>query len=165
MIAFVKKLWDRIFNRHFDSSALIHAQEPRGESDHQLFTPITIDEYFMGRREKYPDEYNFEIEAHAKDLLWRVNGLLQVLGIKEKILVTSGWRPSAVNKKVGGATRSAHLVGMAIDISDRDKRIAEAILKNVTQLWVWGLWCENPEQTKTWVHLQSRPTQSMIFNP
>jgi len=58
--------------------------------------------------------------------------LLQVLedirsAFKAPIIVTSGWRCPAHNKTVGGALRSQHVQGMAVDIRPRD-------LKDLPQL-------------------------------
>lgn len=120
----------------------------------------------MGRDAKYASELTEDIKVAATDLLAKVNSLLSILNI-EKADVSSGWRPSAVNKSVGGAKASNHLTGHAVDLADPDKRLSKIILGNVDVLEECELWLESPEYTKTWIHLQSKPPKSgkLIFIP
>lgn len=120
----------------------------------------------MGRRETYAEEYTPEIGSNAQLLVNRVNWLMDRLGIEE-FRVTSGWRPVAVNRAARGAPRSAHLHGMAVDISDSDRALSAKLLENQTLLEEAGLYLEDPDHTPTWVHLQTRPTQSgnRVFKP
>lgn len=122
-------------------------------------TVITLKDWQMGRHIKYETEYNKSIENNAKDLLQRVNSLLTDLGI-EKAKVSSGWRPKAINKNAGGAKKSAHLVGKAIDIKDDENQsLSKKILENAHLLKDYGLWIEDPKYTKgkwtNWVHLDT----------
>ncbi len=128
---------------------------------------ITLDEYFMGRREQYPKDFTQDIQQNAIELLRRVNGLLAELGIN-KVNISSGWRPPAENNKYKGAKSSAHLLGMAVDIKDpSNKQLANKILSNKNLLDKYDLYMENPRYTSTWVHLQSRrvPSGNRVFIP
>lgn len=129
---------------------------------------ITLDDYLMGRDKKFPQEYTEEIKNNAIQLLKRVNEFLNEIGVEE-VRVSSGWRPAAINSKVpNAAKRSAHMMGMAVDLADKDRKLKEKILENIHLLPKYGLWLENPDATPSWVHLDikirsARPKN--IFNP
>jgi uncharacterized protein YcbK (DUF882 family) len=121
----------------------------------------------MGRRKLYPDEYDIEIESSAKDLIKRVNNLLNALGI-DQVGVTSGWRPKQINAKASGAKKSLHMVGKAVDLSDKDGKLKSLIEKNSELLIDFGLWMESPDSTPTWCHLDTgiRSVRAVrIFKP
>jgi hypothetical protein len=130
---------------------------------------ITLKEYLMDRDESYT--LSEECLRNAADLLCRVNWLLGRLNIHTK--VTSGWRPEEINKKVGGASKSAHTTCMAIDILDPFGKTATLILSRLELLEEVGLFLESPLYTKKesngsitqWVHLQSKETKSRVFIP
>ncbi len=78
--------------------------------------------------------------------------------------VVSGYRCPEHNRAIGGAVRSAHLVGEAADIQDHRGELksfcTDAVLAQV------GLWMEHPAATPTWCHLQIRPVPGKrIFRP
>lgn len=128
---------------------------------------ITLDAYFMGRREQYPKDFTQDIQQNAIELLRRVNGLLAELGIN-KVKISSGWRPPKLNKDFGGAKNSSHLFGMAVDIKDpNNQQLAKQILANKNLLEKYDLYLENPKYTSVWVHLQSRrvPSGNRVFTP
>jgi hypothetical protein len=129
---------------------------------------ITLAEYLMGRDKLYPEEFAaHNVEANAQFLLHQVNTLLKGLNL-EGVEVRSGWRPAEINKKVGGAPKSAHLVGRAIDIADPLGGLAAVIKDNPEKLRAVQLWMEDPAHTKTWVHLDNitrRDRASRIFLP
>lgn len=123
---------------------------------------------------KYPErakskELTDEVKANAEELLKRVNALLEELGI-EKVKLSSGFRPSDVNKAVGGAKKSGHSVGYALDIID-DKN--QSICKKMTKelLEKHDLYREDSSATRgkfsNWVHCQTNPPKSgkRIFLP
>lgn len=135
---------------------------------------ITLEQYFMGRDKSHKDELTPEIINKAKTLLDKVNRLLLIIVWDEEVEITSGWRPESLNAKVKGASKkSAHTLGMAIDIKDDKKQsLAKRIRENIDMLKILGLWLENPDFTKgqntNWVHLDfkvrsERPEN--IFNP
>lgn len=136
---------------------------------------IKIDEYFLDpvtkvdRRTQYPNEYEDSYLTNAIILLDKINSLLDELGITETT-ISSGWRPLSVNNKITNASKkSAHMIGKAIDLKDNsDQHLAKLIASQPELLRKYGLFLENPDSTKYWIHLDylvraDRP--SRIFNP
>lgn len=75
--------------------------------------------------------------------------------LNEPIHVNSGFRSPAVNKAVGGVSTSAHLTGMAADITCSDNLKLFKLLHNnfnFTQL-IW----EKGENKPQWVHVSYNP--------
>lgn len=129
----------------------------------------------------YPDRENnpeltTELLNNANILLQKVNDLLDILKIKNA-KVSSGFRPTSVNKNVkGAAAKSSHTLCMAVDIIDnKNQDIANQLeqdyIKNKDNsiLVKCGLYMESPKHTvgknTNWVHLQTRPTKNRIFIP
>lgn len=122
---------------------------------------ITLKEYLMGRDKDFPLDM---LQAqNAADLLSRVNWLFGSLEIHAK--VSSGYRPSAINKKIGGAKMSTHTVCSGIDLHDPDGMLAAKMLDHLDLLEECGLWLENPRFTEKWVHLDIKQRKNRIFNP
>jgi len=131
---------------------------------------ISIKDYLTAGGD-YPDRANHpelteEHKENAKELLKRVEALLKELGI-DSVKLTSGWRPVGVK---GGAVKSAHMEGKAIDIfDDRYQTLAKRVTLEL--LVKYDLYREDYDDTRgqwsNWVHLQSRPTKSgkRIFKP
>lgn len=68
----------------------------------------------------------------------------------------------------GGALKSYHITGQAIDIADHDKRLARELEDRAWLLKEHDLWMEDPKATSTWVHLDTgiRPERDVrIFKP
>ena len=127
---------------------------------------ITLDEYFNVHRDS--PEITAKIKHNAKELLKRVNSLLTDLKFElNDIVVTSGFRPLAYNIKVGGAKRSRHVRGLAIDIYDPTGNIYHKIVKNLGNLTSRDLSVEDGRYTPDWVHIQWPPPPSgrTIFIP
>lgn len=122
---------------------------------------ITLSEYLMGRDKEYPLTRN--MHESAVDLLCRVNYLLGWLQISAR--VSSGYRPGRYNKAAKGAPKSAHLTCQAVDLIDSKGSLGKLILDNKNMLDELGLWLENPEKTKGWVHLDTKKRANRIFNP
>lgn len=80
------------------------------------------------------------------------------------IIVLSGARCLEHNTKVGGAKASAHVEGRAVDLERTPSLEAFCSLDNLEK---YDLYMEDLEHTKTWVHLQDRPTKSgkRVFKP
>lgn len=129
---------------------------------------LTLEAYLMGRDIEYRDEWTLERKSNAIDLIKRVNNLLIALQIPS-VEVSSGWRPLAVNMRAGGAKRSLHMSGKAVDLRDpRPGHLKTLIAQNPTVLLDYGLWMEDPEATPTWCHLDTgiRATRTpRIFRP
>lgn len=115
---------------------------------------------------KYPERANFatdDVRESVKALAAVATQLLASFGASRKI--TSGFRDADSNKRVGGATHSAHIEGKAVDLTDPDGRLAIFCLRNQALLANLGLWLEDPQHTRGWVHLQTRPVAARVFRP
>lgn len=133
---------------------------------------ITVADYFMGRREKYPTALSPSIEREAYRTVELANKLLAqavTFGVSvdlhpvNKSPVSSGWRPPAVNSATAGAAvNSKHMTGQAIDIYDPDGDLDEWLMTGEGQaaMTALGLWHEHPSATKGWAHLQTIPPRS-----
>lgn len=120
----------------------------------------------MGREKEYKDDYSLEVKGNALDLIKRVNNLLEALQI-DAVKVTSGWRPLAINMRAGGAKRSLHMIGKAVDLADNGP-LKTKILQNSHLLLDYGLWMEHQDSTPTWCHLDTGIRSSRlvrVFRP
>jgi hypothetical protein len=131
---------------------------------------ITLKEYLMGRDKDFPIDMNQA--RNAADLLSRVNYLFGRLNLKAT--VSSGYRPSSINKTIGGAKLSTHTVCAGIDLSDPFGKIGLLLSKRTDLLQECGLWLENPLYTIKhnqdgskvfWIHLDIKERKNRIFNP
>ncbi len=140
--------------------------------------PITRAQYFMGRDAAYGHLLGSDLRANADRTIELANQvLLQAAqaGVSLEIsprtgsIVTSGWRPPAVNDATpGAAARSKHLSCQAVDLFDPDGDLDEWLLSvSDTALAALGLWLEHPAATKGWAHLQTVPPGSRrrVFYP
>lgn len=105
------------------------------------------------------------LEENLQDLFVKINMLRGIWG--KPMVVNSGYRSPQHNALIGGASNSAHLYCQAVDIRDFRGELAEWCLKNQDVLEEVGLWMESPHITspKGYVHLQTRPANSRVFNP
>ena len=122
---------------------------------------ITRDEILMGREKQSP--LNKDQEDNLSKLLIAVNIFRKAYG--KPMIVTSGYRPSAINAAIGGAKKSSHMSCQAVDFKDTDGKLAKWCLENIKVLEDARLYMEDPESTKGWVHLQIRPTRNRVFKP
>lgn len=124
---------------------------------------ISRAEILMGRDEKYP--LTPELEANLATLLIALNLFRTQYG--EPMFVSSGYRPGPFNALAGGAPDSPHPSCEACDFHDRDGKIKQWVLEHPIVLVECKLYMENPLNTKTWIHLQTRPVPSgrRIFSP
>jgi zinc D-Ala-D-Ala carboxypeptidase len=83
--------------------------------------------------------------------------------------VASGARCPAHNRVIGGAPRSAHMEGIAVDFAMPKGPTREAFLAYILpRLVLYGLRMEDPDSTPSWIHLDLRPVgenQPRIFKP
>ena len=99
------------------------------------------------------DELTKEVKDNAVILINKVNQLLKDLGI-ESVIVSSGFRTSAVNAATkGAAKKSLHMTGKAVDIADAKHELAHKILARPDLLDKYELWMEDIAATPTWCHL------------
>lgn len=124
---------------------------------------------------KYPErlqskELTDTIKSNGIKLLNKVNPFLEELGISIA-KVSSGFRPSDVNKKIPNAAKaSLHQSGFAIDIVDDSKQSLCKLIESKPELLKkYSLWMEHPDATKGWTHLdcsESRADRPIrIFKP
>ncbi|MCV2365524.1 hypothetical protein LNV23_18910 [Paucibacter sp. DJ1R-11] len=141
---------------------------------------ISIEDYFMDHRERYPLALGPDIEREAARTVGLANQLLDqaaTFGVvlhqlhpEHKSLVSSGWRPPAYNATVPrAAPNSKHMTGCAIDLYDPDGELDDWLVGGEGQaaLVALGLWMEHPSATKGWAHLQTLPPKSRkrVFYP
>jgi len=127
---------------------------------------IDLKLYWKGRDKTHPSDLTPAIIKNASDLLAKVNALLSLFGYPRG--VNSGWRPKTVQMEINPrAPNSKHITGQAIDLEDRDGKLKEWCVFHQDQLERFGLYMEHPEDTPTWVHLQTVPPKSgkRIFKP
>ena len=104
------------------------------------------------------------LRRNLEDLCLKVNAL----GYKPPMYASSCLRSIADQQRINPkAMGSSHLYGCAVDIKDPDGKLAAWVKANKAKLEECGLWCENPQYTKGWVHLQTYAPKSMnrFFNP
>lgn len=135
---------------------------------------ITLDDYWMGRDQRFVAELTGAIRTNAARLLGKVNALLEIAAeegvqIAAAPVVASGWRPLFINEATANAAASSrHLTGEAVDVrDDKGRALARWCLSHPDQLEQAGLWMEDPRWTPTWVHLQMVPPRSgnLVFIP
>lgn len=135
------------------------------KKDNTLFQPvtkkqITLDDWITSSG-KYKDRANSkeltqEIKDNATLFLDKLNKYLDGMNIAAQTLkVSSGFRPSGINAAIGGAKKSGHTLGFAIDFQDSDGKLEEMITTDASQdlLESLGLWQEHPDYTNGWVHI------------
>lgn len=117
---------------------------------------FTVDEFACKDGTEYPDEW---IQARLQPLCTLLDIVRQEHG--GPIVVVSGYRTPAYNRRIGGAAKSRHVEGDGVDIAplrpspERCERLHHLILRlhharRVTGLGGIGLY-------KHWVHVDIRP--------
>lgn len=114
---------------------------------------VTKEELLKGRDIQFASEYTDVISYNLDQLLIPLNKLREAYG--SAFLITSGWRPKAVNKKTfGAAQNSKHLQGLAADVYDPNGLLWKWVLNNLQMLKDLNIYCEDKRWTPTWVHFQ-----------
>lgn len=114
---------------------------------------ISKDELLKGRDKKYASEYTQEISDNLDRLLIPMNKIREVYA--KPMIISSGWRPAEVNAKTPGAAKqSKHMIGLAVDIVDADGNLRKWVLRNLQLMKELGIYLENFNWTKGWVHFQ-----------
>lgn len=124
---------------------------------------ITRDEILMGRDKNAP--LTEDMEGNLTMLLDALNRFRASYG--KPMIVTSGYRPPAINAAVGGARKSNHMLCLAADFRDTDGSLDAYCMKNIDLLEACGLWIEDPKSTPGWCHMQAVPPRSgaRVFKP
>jgi hypothetical protein len=117
-------------------------------------------EYLKDREIEYPLPDQFK--ENMKALLAKLDTVRFDWG--KPLTISSGYRPGRFNKSAGGSRKSSHLSCEAADLVDKDGSLAKFCMEP-GRLERWELYLENPARTPGWVHLQTRPTRTRIFNP
>lgn len=76
-------------------------------------------------KNKIPNLPSFQIVENIKMMIPLLNGLRDIWG--SSIIVSSGYRCPELNKKVGGSSTSAHLMGFAVDLVPSNGKMNEFI--------------------------------------
>jgi len=139
---------------------------------------IELADFYMGRDQEFEHQLGSDLRRNAAITVGVANQLLvlaKAAGItletnpKTRSIVSSGWRPAAVNAATAGAApRSKHMTCQAIDLYDPDGALDEWLLHGGQQVLVdLGLWLEHPASTKGWSHVQIVPPGSgnRVFYP
>lgn len=101
---------------------------------------------------------------NLEDLCRKVNAL----NYAPPMYATSCLRSIESQKRINpSAMGSSHLYGCAVDIADPKGELACWLQVRIVMLAEYGLWMENPDKTKGWVHLSTYMPKSgkRIFNP
>lgn len=113
---------------------------------------------------------NETIEKNLKILFERVLDLQKAYG--KPFTIASGLRDGFLQQKLinegkTNAKHSNHLAGAAADILDTDGELAEYLKNNLDVAKNCGLWMEDFNHTKGWVHVQMLPPKSgkRVFIP
>jgi hypothetical protein len=138
---------------------------------------LTLADYWMHRDVEYPLAMTPDIEHNAEILVDVLNGFMpeaEMAGAVFTInpatgsLLSSGWRPPAVNAATPhAAPNSKHMTGQAADLYGPGNVLALWAQQHQDLLKKHGLWMEAPSATPTWLHLQTVPPRSgnRVFFP
>lgn len=140
---------------------------------------IDLAQYLMGREREHGHLLGSDLRRNAAitiDLANRLLVLAKTAGVSLEAsprtgsIVTSGWRPPAINAGIANAApRSKHISCQAIDLYDPDGDLDEWLMTMGGRLALedLGLWLEHPAATKGWCHVQTVPPRSgnRVFYP
>jgi hypothetical protein len=136
-------------------------QKIKSKQDNDWF--IAPYEILKGRDIAHPltEEYKKNLDR----LLISVNRLRALWG--KPLVVSSGYRPAAINAAVGGAKASHHMTCAAADFVDTEGLLARWLISRLDVLEACALWMEDPQHTPGWTHCQIYPPKSgnRIFKP
>ena len=127
---------------------------------------ISKDEILMGRDKKYPKDYTEQISDNIDQLLIPINKIRDAYG--HPMTIASGWRPPAINLSTpGAAPHSKHMIGLAVDIQDKDGSLMKWVLQNLQLMKDLNIYCEDFRYCPNWVHFGLGPPISgkRIFIP
>jgi uncharacterized protein YcbK (DUF882 family) len=133
---------------------------------------ITIKE-LLSNQAKFED-LDKDIQANLNELFLKVNIVRKEYG--KPMIVTSGLRTKKHHLEIYARKgiyppkvpmKSNHLSGRAVDFADGDGKLKKWILENIKLMEEIGLYMEDFNATKTWVHFQINPPKSgnRFFKP
>lgn len=137
---------------------------------------ISIAEY-LRYATQYPAECTAQLRINAAETVSRLNsiytyatasGVVLTPSPRTQSLLTSGWRPRAINARTkGAAVFSRHMSGEAGDTYDPHGDFDDYCYAHQQLLEEIGLWMEHPAATKGYTHLQIVPPRSKrrVFYP
>lgn len=118
--------------------------------------------YWQDRDIEYPPTK--EVLDNVRILIPRINDLIKDLPDEIRPTgISSGYRPGRHNVAAGGAPRSGHLTGKAVDLVDPGNRIDTYLDKHPELLVKHNLWREDPKRTDSWVHLDITVRKNRTF--
>lgn len=120
------------------------------------------------------DSLDKDVQENLNQLFLKVNIVRKEYG--KPMIVTSGLRSKKHHLEIYARKgiyppkvpmKSNHLFGRAVDFSDGDGKLKKWILENIKLMEEIGLWMEDFNATKTWVHFQINPPKSgnRFFKP
>lgn len=133
---------------------------------------LSVQDYYMGRDKQYPLLLSTAMRKNAETMVELVNKLIILakgagvtfeINPTTKTVISSGWRPPAVNANTAGAAvNSKHMTCQACDIYDPDGDLDDWLMTESGQKVMadLGLWHEHPAATRGWAHVQSIPPRS-----
>lgn len=120
---------------------------------------ISKEELLKDRDKQFPDEYTQTVSDNLNALLIVLNKIREKYG--KPMLISSGWRPKAINDKTSNsAAMSNHMLGLAADIRDMDRKFMHWCLDNLEFLSELGVYMEDFRYTPSWLHIQIVPPKS-----
>lgn len=96
------------------------------------------------------DKPSLEILSNLKKTAQELQKYKITIFRNSKVIITSGWRSPAYNKKIGGAAKSLHTMGLALDFVVQGMS-PQIIQKMLNPVHVGGL-----EFAPTWTHIDLR---------
>ena len=120
------------------------------------------------------DSLDKDVQENLNQLFLKVNIVRKEYG--KPMIVTSGLRTKKHHLEIYARKgifppkvpmKSNHLFGRAVDFADGDGKLKKWILENIDLIEEIGLWMEDFNATKTWVHFQINPPKSgnRFFKP
>jgi uncharacterized protein YcbK (DUF882 family) len=120
------------------------------------------------------DSLDKDVQENLNQLFLKVNIVRKEYG--KPMIVTSGLRTKKHHLEIYARKgiyppkvpmKSNHLFGRAVDFADGDGKLKKWILENIKLMEEIGLWMEDFNATKTWVHFQINPPKSgnRFFKP
>ncbi len=132
-------------------------------------------EDFITASGKYPERLNSpelltnNVMINLHKLRFSINSLFYKLNYNKDLVISSGFRPSSINAALpNSAKKSAHMTGLAVDLSDPDGSLDKLLVDNIDVLKSLNLWLEDPASTVGWAHIdlvQRVPRDKNIFKP